>query len=135
MKAARILLEKGVLPDECPAGTPPDKIPEPLTKEKLRDIAWAAVALTIDRLKGHALGSDEATAVVTDFIRGAGKVAPRSFVLAAAMLTRLHYFGPSWATEAVRRAIPTAIGGEALQTALAAAAKNIAKVDRLAVSE
>lgn len=135
MKAARILLERGALPDDYPAGTPPDKIPEPLTKEKLRDIAWAAVALTIDRLKDHALGSDEATVVIVDFIRGAGKIASQSFVLAAAMLTRLHYFGPSWATEAVKRALPTTMDGEALQTALTAAAKNIAKVDRLAVSE
>jgi len=131
-KAARLLLDKGSLPDEVPAGTPASKVPEGLTKEQLRDLAWEVIVLLIERAGDYKLDSPEATRVAEDFVRAAAKIGTRSFVLGAAMLTRFSYFGPSWGAEAVRRAIETTPGGDALKTALGSAKADIGKVDRLA---
>lgn len=131
-KAARLLIENGSLPDEVPAGTPASKIPETLTKEQLRDLAWEVIALLVERAGPHKLDSPEAAKVAEDFVRAAAKIGTRSFVLGAAMLTRFAYFGPAWGAEAVRRAIETVPGGDALKTALVSAKADIGKVNRVA---
>lgn len=131
-KTARLLLDEGKLPDEAPEGTPPDKIPPKLEVKALKDLAWEATALAIDRSRGLALESPEAAAVATAFVRGAAKVATRGNGLAAAMVTRFAYFGPVWAPEAVMRATQTSPDGPALIEALQTAKSHIARVNKLA---
>lgn len=136
-KAARLLLDKGALPDEFPAGTPPDKRPQPLDAAGLRGLAWSAVGLVFSRVTGVAFSSPEASAAGESIVRGAAKIASRDRDLAAAMYTRLAYLGPVWIPMVVRAAmdrLPTE--GALLQGAFAAAISGgFTKVNKLAEVE
>jgi len=143
------LLYRGVLPDEEPAEEPKVKKSAtaidalvalapcaPLDKDKLRSLAWAAVALTIDRLRGRARHESETSFVLTAFIRATNKIGSRNIPLACAMVTRLHFFGPSWVTDALNFEPFEGVDAmRALVARVAGTPKNMPRVTKLAEIE
>jgi hypothetical protein len=88
MRAAKLLLDKGELPDD-------------LTKEALRVAAAGVVVATMGRL----FSDEEQLAALRDFVRAAATVATRSAPLASAMLARVCYLGPADVTDTIRRLV------------------------------
>lgn len=149
LAVAVALLDRGALPDEEPAEEPKLKKSAtvidmlvalapcaPLDKDQLRSLAWSAVALTMERLHGRARHESETSYVLTAFIRATNKVGSRNIPLACAMVTRLHFFGPAWVTDAL--AFEPFDGVDAMRAMLgrvASTPNNMPRVTKLAAIE
>ena len=126
MKAARILLGEGKLPE--------GKDGAPLELGKLTKLAFAAVDMIVDECRGSGGRDAQALRALTRVIRAAAAVSDLDVLVAGAMVARLAYFGPAWSTAAAMQVCedPTIEGGAKLKAALVAASGKLAKVDKLA---